>query len=43
MSETKFTPETEKLCSAETEPLQEVKAVNDPDLEITGTRIVPIP
>ena len=42
-SETRFVPETVKFCSAETEPLQAVNAVNDPDLVITGTNIVPIP
>ena len=31
-SETRFAPETEKLCSAETKPLHEVKALSVPVL-----------
>ena len=36
-SETRFAPETEKLCSAETNPLHEVKALSVPVLDIEGS------
>jgi hypothetical protein len=42
MFETKLIPETEKFCSEETVPLQAVKALSDPEVEIVGISTVAV-
>ncbi len=42
MFETKLIPETEKFCSEETVPLQAVKALRVPEVEIVGISTVAV-
>ena len=39
MFETKLMPETEKFCSEETVPLQAVKALSVPEVDIDGVAL----